>query len=536
MRLLSLALACSVTTLAVGCVGDDATNGSQEDDFTSAVSTLLDFEFDGELVMTAGSGPRGAIRAQLLFMVGHMNAEGGAPRLGKVALTNIATTALPNGLSQLRYHAKLPVAWPSKSSLPATYAITVPKRVDAAGQADFVKKYAPACADEPSDANVSNYWYHYRPRLAGCALAPADVTSVTAKVTKSALNVGAKYPEYHRVWEDDSLDVVAVFGKYEEGATSPSDAGIEAFTRFVGAMRAAFPAAATTPAALPEVGAKTPDVSFDVELDAGRSMHLTALLVDKVATAPASFDARFGELTPGADLVLYAGHAGLGANMKALTQKARFFPQKYQLFFIDGCDTFAYEDDSLTVARAPLNPDDQAGSKYLDVMMNAMPAYFSSMPDASMAVVQALVNDAQPTTYEAMFKGIDAAQNVVVVGEEDNQFTPSLDLGARWGGFYGAGSVTYKEQKALVTDTLPAGKYVFSMVPDPAAPGGDADLYLKVGGAPVLDKTTKCPSYKANSNERCFVTLKAPSKVFMTVMGDRQTSSEWLLRGFQRIE
>jgi hypothetical protein len=266
-------------------------------------------------------------------------------------------------------------------------------------------------------------------------------------------------------------------------------------------------------------------------------MHLTALLVDKVATAPASFDARFGELTPGADLVLYAGHAGLGANMHALTQKARFFPQKYQLFFIDGCDTFAYEDDSLTVARAPLNPDDPSGSKYLDVMMNAMPAYFSSMPDASVAVIQALLHDEKPTTYEDLFKGIDDAQNVVVVGEEDNAYTPGLDLGPRWSGYFAAGTVGYKEQKPLVTDVIPAGRYVVSMMPDPASPGGDADLYLKVGGAPTIDKTMKCPSYKANSNERCFVTLKAPSKIWMTVVGDKQAkSSEWLLRAFQRID
>jgi hypothetical protein len=536
MRLLPFTLALSVSALALGCAADDPTQDADESDFTSAVSTLLDFEFDGELVMAAGAGPRGSVRAQLLYMVGHLNAEGGAPRLGKVTLTNLVTTVLPNGLSQLRYHAKLPVAWPSKTSLPSSYEITVPKRTDSGGQAEFLKKYAPTCADEPSDANVSNYWYHYRPRLAGCQLAPADVTRVTAKVTKSPLNAVAKYPEYHRVWEDDSLDVVAVFGKYEEGATGLDDAGVEAYSRFIGAMKKAFPQAATTPAALGEVGAKTPDVSFDLELANGRSLHLTALLVDKVATAPASFDARFGELTPGADLVLYAGHAGLGANMKALTTKARFFPQKYQLFFIDGCDTFAYEDDSLQVARAALNPDDQPGSKYLDVMLNAMPAYFSSMPDASMAVIQALVNDAQPKTYETIFKGIDAAQNVAVVGEEDNQFSPSLDLGKRWDGFFAAGSVTYKEQKQLVTGELPAGKYVFSMVPEPTAPGGDADVYLKVGGAPTIDKASKCPSYKANSNERCFVTLKSPSKVYMTVIGDKQTSSEWMLRGFQRIE
>jgi hypothetical protein len=533
----AIALGLGLSMVGLGCSGDRDVE-SNEDDFTSATSTLVDMEFDGVTIAGTDQNAKGQIRAQLLYTVGLFNADNGVARLGKVALSSIKTKSLGGGLYEVRYHAKLPVAWNKARAVPKTYTLTLPKRVDEAGQSAFMAKYGATCAEDGGhDVNLANLWYHYRPRESSCSLAEGDVLVATASVKVSPENSTSKYPEYHRIWEDDTLDVVAVFGKYEEGATSDGDAGIAAWNAFLEELRYTLPNVAVSPSNTPDrPGVEFPDVTFDSVLDDGRKVHVTALLVDKVATAPASFDLRFAELTPGADLVLYDGHAGLGANVRSLSAKAKVFPKKYQLFFMNGCDTFAYEDDSLAKARAALNTDDAAATKYLDVMMNAMPAYFSSMPDASLAVVKALLDPAQPKTYESIFKGVDEAQVVVVTGETDNVFTPSYVAPAGWSGFEDSGSVGYKETKSYSTDVLPAGTYVFEMTPEPTAPGGDADLHVRVGKAPTQTSTYKCPSYKANSNERCFVTLSAPSKVFFTATGDKKSAtSSYVLRAFPLI-
>ncbi|MFO0592310.1 MAG: hypothetical protein U0441_32495 [Polyangiaceae bacterium] len=525
---------------AAGCDGSEP--ATDESDFTSANSKLFDFEFDGELLAATKDNPAGQIRAQLLYTVGALNAEKSVSRLGKVTLTAVTTAAADGGLFRIKYHAKLPVAW-GKSTLSKTYKLTLPKRVDDAGQAAFLSKYSPACNDgEGAAINVSNFWFHYRPKAAGCSFAAGDVVTVTATTKLSPENTTAKLPEYHKIWEDGALDVVAVFGKYEEGATTLDDAGVAAYSAFVSALFDRFPGAATTPAKLPyEVGAANNDITIEVELPDGRAVRIVTLLVDKVATAPASFVSRFAEVTPGADLVLYDGHAGLGANVKALTGMAKFFPKKHQLFFLNGCDTFAYEDDSLVKARAALNPDDAAGSKYMDVMMNAMPAYFSSMPDASMAVIDALL-DGDPdggtfATYEQIFKGIDDAQTVVVTGEEDNTFAVPYTPKARWTNLEESGSVGYKETKTYVTETLQPGKYVFEMTPELGLPGGDADLFVKVGSDPQFLAANKCPSYKYNSNERCIVTIGSAAKVYLGTKGDKNgVVSSYLVRGYQPVE
>ena len=46
-----------------------------------------------------------------------------------------------------------------------------------------------------------------------------------------AISTSGKYPEYDKVWQDKAFKVVAVFGKYDDGATS-GDAGISAYNRF----------------------------------------------------------------------------------------------------------------------------------------------------------------------------------------------------------------------------------------------------------------------------------------------------------------
>ncbi len=530
----SLALGFGLTLVGTGCVGESDV-GSNEDDFTSATSTLVDMDLDGVVVAGTDQNPTGQIRAQLLYTVGLFNAENGVARLGKVVLSSVTTSSLGGGLYELRYHAKLPVAWNKAKKIPKTYKLTLPKRVDEAGQNEFFAKYGSKCVEGGGhEVSLANLWYHYRPKASGCSLAAADVSKSTASVKVSPENSVAKFPEYHRIWEDGTLDVVAVFGKYEEGATSDDDAGIAAWDAFMEELRVTLPNVAVSPSNAPErPGAAFPDVTYESVLEDGRQVRVTALLVDKVATAPASFEARFSELTPGADLVIYDGHAGLGANVRSLSAKAKFFPKKYQLFFMNGCDTFAYEDDSMVKARALLNPEDPTGSKYLDVMMNAMPAYFSSMPDASLAVVRALVDTNKPKTYEAIFKGIDEAQVVVVTGETDNVYSASYVAETGWEGLELSGSVGYKETKSYSTDVLPAGSYVFEMTPELSLPGGDADLHLKVGSAPSQTSTYKCPSYKYNSNERCFVTLSAPSQVFFSATGDKKSvTSSYVLRAF----
>lgn len=503
----------------------DATEGS----FSSREAVLLDFEVDGSLVTDSTFSVRAKIQDQFLYTIGQLNGDRSVGRIDKLALSNIQTAPQGDGTYLVTYHAKLPVAWGRRSQLPSTYAFTLPKDVSYSGLAAFTSKYKDRCVDwSAHDVDSGSMWYYYRPRASGCSIDPNDVLTFTASVATSTENTSGKYPEYHKVWEDDALRVVAIFGKNEDGTTS-NDAGISAYNTFVASMKQALApyGATTTPANVPSnPGVSVPDVTFDGQLPGtNKTVSVTALLVDNVRTAGAAFNARYNELSTNADVIAYNGHAGLGQNVRALAQKGSFVSGKYLMLFMNGCDTFAYVDGSLAQLRAPLNPDDNAdGSKYMDIVTNAMPSYFHQNARASTALVKGLLAIEAPKTYEQMFVEVDPTQVVLVTGEEDNVFTPGMPLGSGAGGGGGgyaqdeSGSVTRDQALDYETPELPAGTYSATLAHDPSAPGGDADLYVKAGSAPSTT-SYDCRPYIGGSNETCTVTLTAPQKIFVKVVG-----------------
>jgi hypothetical protein len=155
----------------------------------------------------------------------------------------------------------------------------------------------------------------------------------------------------------------------------------------------------------------------------GRTVHVDARMVEHALDTSPDIDSWYSARTAEADLILYNGHAGFGANVRSLMEKGQFRTGKYVILSLNACDTFAYLDDSLAKRRAALNPDDPAGTKYMDVISNVMPGYFQDGPLMSMALIRALVEP--PVTYDDILSRLDPAQAANVTGEEDNTFLPS---------------------------------------------------------------------------------------------------------------
>lgn len=406
--------------------------GEVDERYSSAEATLLDFELDAELVADASADPKKQIEQQLFYTIGHLNGDRAVGRLDGVTITNVKSSDAGDGRMRVSYHAALPVSWGSKTKLPSTYAFRLPRDVTDSGLRSFSSKYAAACiafeALGSHEVNPGSMWYYYRPTRAGCVIDPADLVSFTATAKPSTLNTTGAYPEYQKIWEDGSLDIVAIFGKFEEGSMLSSDDGIAAYDAFLRAIRVELQNldVVTTPAHLGDSpGASVPDVELAATLPGGRRVKVNALLVDDVSNAPASFYARYEGLSTRADVIAYNGHAGLGGNVRALAHEGKFVAGQYVIVFMNGCDTFAYADGALAATRALLNPDDPAGTKYMDEVTNSMPSFFSSMPHATMALIRGLLGNSTPRTYDEIFADVDPAQVVLVTGEEDNVFRPA---------------------------------------------------------------------------------------------------------------
>src|SRR5262249_51335795 len=155
---------------------------------------------------------------------------------------------------------------------------------------------------------------------------------------------------------------------------------------------------------------------------------------------------------------------------------------QYVVVFMNGCDTFAYIDGSLSMAHTAVNPDDTTGFKYIDIVNNGMPAFFASMAESSLAMFRGFMSYDDPKPVEQIFTKIDSWQLVMVTGEQDNTFTPGGGGAPQpWGGLNEQGSLAHNANQTYMTPTLAAGTYQFAMTGS-----GDADLYVKVGSAPSL--------------------------------------------------
>jgi Bacterial pre-peptidase C-terminal domain len=488
---------------------------------SSNQATVLTFEFDAELLTDSSWNTNQTIQDQLLYTIGHLNGSRAVGRLDKLTLTNVRTST-ESGKTKIAYHAKMPVAWGAKTNLPTSYAFKLPRDVSGSALETFTTKHKEACVDFGAhDVNSGSMWYYYRPNNSGCSITDAELVKFTATVSVSPTNTTGKYPEYHKVWEDGALRIVAIFGKYEEGGQA-GDAGVDAFNTFVSRVKSTLGvySLTTVPATLPAApGPSLQDVQFTATLADGKQVIVNALLVDIITNPGAWFSPRYTSLTPKADVIAYNGHAGLGQNVRALARMGTWSAGQYLMMFMNGCDTFAYVDGYMAQTRAAINHDDPTGTKYMDIVTNGMPAFFASDAGASMAILNGLLAYANPKTYEEMFRNIDNSQVVLVSGEEDNVYFPGFGGGGNGGGMNGMlvdadGEASQGEDLAFETGTLAAGRYTVTL----SGASGDADLYVKVGSAPT-HSSYDCRPYQGGSNESCDVTLSASAKIYILVNG-----------------
>jgi hypothetical protein len=539
MKRLAAILAAATAASATGCVEDDVYEGEtvKSDDGkadASALAVFVDFEFEGKLLTDYSFNDTSTIQDQLLYTVGLLNGSNAVGRIDRLVLSDVRKTQV-NGKTQITYKAKLPVAWAKRNPVPNEYELALPLDISSAGQNAFAAKYAQNCVDIGAhDVDAGSMFYYYRPKASRCSLAAADVLKVSAMVSPSPIQTTGKFPEYNKIWEDGTLNVVAIFGKYEDGATSGSDAGIAAYNTFIREVKTELaPRSLTTvPATVPtSPGVGTPEVEFKATLPDGRKINVVAMLTDNVTAglAQPAFRARYEALSTRADYIVYNGHAGLGTNVRALASAGRWVQGQYVVVYMNGCDTFAYIDDALNKAHKNVNPDDITGTKYIDIVTNAMPAFFHSMSGATMALFRGMVNSNDPQTYEQLFRSVDSSQLVLVSGEQDNTFTPGgggTTPPQAWAGIDESAGVRKDEIKRYTTPTLEAGKYEFKLT----GSSGDADLYVRIGLEPTPTKFD-CRPYKSGSNETCQVTLAQPAQIFTQVRGYSSGTTNYRLVG-----
>lgn len=412
-----------------------------QDKFDSQHSILVEAVIpDGEVISNNPSmwSAQSTIEDQLLYTIGQLNGlEGGAPDTSKTELEIKDVIKLDDNSYKIKYAAKLFVAWPREQTLPNSFEFYLPRRADYIGLNEFYNLYGAdergtkkCLAWEAHEVTNGIFWYYYRPLKSSCPLrvdGNSHIIKTKSYLSISKLNTENKYPEYEKIWEDKKLVITAIFGKAEEGSTSNYDAGASAYVETVNELIRRFGMPSTSSYDFAgrsyfSDGIKTPEIFLTFETDKG-IIDAALFLIEGIRSADGNFTKKFNQRTLNSDFVSYSGHSGLGANIRALARMGKFQKGQYQIFLINGCDTFAYVDESLTVAHAEVNPE-FSGEKFIDLITNAMPSYFHMNARSNMAVIDSLFGETR--TYKEILSLFDPAQRAVVTGEEDNRWPESF--------------------------------------------------------------------------------------------------------------
>jgi len=503
--------------------------GRVDQAFTSPKGTLANMTFDGEAVVDCADASQ-QVYTQMHFTVGHLNGDNSVGRIDSVEITGLKTTTRADGTCLASYRASIPVGWGKYVIyVPKTYEMKLPRDMTLKGRTAFFNTYGSTCTDWTSSSTVGNYWYYYRPAASVCKLAAADIVQISARLTVADEDGSGTYPELHKIWEDGELNAVVIFGMYGEGHSPDLDPIVITYGLFNNKLKTlglGGTSLASTPTVIPSTpGLKHPRISWSGKAADGRKITIHTLMIKNPRAYDPAFDKTFKQLSPSADVIIYNGHSGFGANIRALASKAQFTKGHYVIVSMMGCDTFAYIDKDMASRVSALNPDDPNGTRYLDMITNLTPGKTSWLHTSSLALLRGVVNPSQPSTYDAILSRFEPDHRAAVTGDEDNMYRPGMKIGpfnggstssgsgSSWAGLKKSGTVARGEEVHAATGELPTGRYNFTLTGT-----GDADLYMRVGERASIS-SYDCRPLRYGSNEHCTVLLDRPAEVHLMVRG-----------------
>ncbi len=412
--------------------------------FNSAHSIALDGLIEQGSLLTKTTNTEiitSEIKNQLQFIVGQLNGlNGGSPDLSKSKIF-IESVQPFEGQSTFKviYRAHLLISWPIEIHIPEKYKLILPS----GGGYNYLNKFFTKFGNDENtgkrclgnsahDVTSGIFWYYYRPNKYTCELGnryfESDLSTTTNLYLKrSELNSKNKYPEYDKIWEDGKLIITAIFGMADDQTVSIYDEGVTSYEKLVRILFSTYGMPSSSNIELTDslfahfrYGLKHPELHFEFETDQG-IIDVSLFLITGIRQVYGNSDfiEKYNERTKVSDFISYSGHSGLGANIRMLAKMGTFLPDQYQIFLINGCDTFAYVDNALAKAHQLVNPD-FGPNKYLDIITNAMPSYFYSNARSNISVITALFE--QKKSYQEILANFEYVQRAAVTGEEDNNW------------------------------------------------------------------------------------------------------------------
>lgn len=289
------------------------------------------------------------------------------------------------------------------------------------------------CGDS-SHPGDTYYWYFFDPFSSDCKLTEGK-DYVTFRGHHSPRESTEKtYPEYARVFEDQKMEAAFFYGlddprgprepQNSSDVNAPNIQAMQWDLQQSGFQKRVW--------ANTEIEQILQGRSFDlpyIETWTKNSprgeliVHVYFGATDSSwGTAFHQFFAHFGKSS---DLLIYAGHSGLGEYLdpKLLFQNESqiLAGPMYQLIYFNSCSSYPYY--NLDFFKLKESEQDPLGTQNLDILVNGLSTYFYSIANANRELLKSFTNYAEngsTQSYQDLLKKMDSGNMISVNGDEDN--------------------------------------------------------------------------------------------------------------------
>lgn len=369
--------------------------------FSSPVVKEVLFSIESGKVFSKSSLlPKTIVQNQLKYLFGVLNEMDSGfdfPSL-KVEIKSIQDS---NGVLEIQYNAKGTFAWAVNKEIPKTLALSLPKWGDEEGLTEFVNKYQEKCAKKQS--TFATFWNYYRPNRPGCPLKDSispEVILLSAHLKEATVSDGNREPRYRQIFDDNVLEITTIITK--DDLTNSNDISIWDFNKLCGLFSAdAF------------MFNQIINECHTVNQRNGQTVRAHVYLVDNFYDKPEEFLQKIRPFLLSSDVVTYNGHSGMGLNIESWMKLYPIPKDKYQIIFLNSCDTYGYFVNDFFDQFSTVNQTKNS-SEYLDIILNATPNFFGTFANSNFNIIQGLLNG---LNFDEIMRKLPVAQRSLLLHE-----------------------------------------------------------------------------------------------------------------------
>lgn len=289
----------------------------------------------------------------------------------------------------------------------------------------YAKGFAPGgtenkCTDEHYNSE-GDFWYFWNPKKSGCPIQASDLVEIEADINPIP-NTKKTFPYYNTLLGDNGngkkFSVVYLVG-IDEGFGS-GDLGRETYNEAIKLLKEkGFTLSPGSTARKKALIFNKP--AYEVEV-----------VISLVNPDSQAFIASASDGLEHADVFIYDGHSGLGGYLNlqrfenTLGRKLVLPVDKNQIFYFNGCSTFAYYNAGYFGLKKTAS--DPEGRKNLDIITTSVGASFDIGARHDIELIVGLTDGSRPSWQVIMDRiyRVDRYQTALthVNGDEDNPTAP----------------------------------------------------------------------------------------------------------------